>query len=236
MCEMIKLGGENFTLVWTRHAANRVAMRGAVNEQMANCMLKLALMRAEDELSKELSTVDGFLDLYDKMSNIVAIMNLNRKRRKLYVITYGDTDSMYPQYGDLTIQIDVHGHIRMRKWKFQKWEPIPTDVYCRLNGRTLRLRWTKGCAKIVLNQELKKVREDRLRSIADKISNSLRHIPEKKIVNIWDWRFETFISVAIDEDYLDVILYNTTNFVEKCGNKYARVDITATNCEMRQAG
>ncbi len=229
-------GGDRFDLLWSTHARLRTPARGSNCLEMADMLIRFALSRAEKSISEQLAEIGEACTLYDRISDVFAVFHINREKKKIYVVSYGDASKIFPRYDDTVIQCNEHGQIRVVKWTYLKADPVLTNVYCRLNGRTLRLRWTKWSTKLSASKELREVSENKLRKIADELSRSLKTIPEGEVINIWDWRNGTFISVNLPSNCntLDIILFRTVDFVPN-KNTYARVDITNEGCVMQCA-
>ncbi len=234
--EKALFGGESFELLWSCHAKRRISTRGAISIPLADQFLRFSLARAEQEIGAELTSLSDSCTIFDKVSDLFTVLHINRKKHKMYVMTYGDASEMYPRWGDTVIQFKEQGKIRLLNWTFQKKDPVLTDVYCKLNGKTLRLRWTRYTTNRTKNRDVRKISEQNLRAIADVISNAVKILPEEQTMNIWDWRSGVFVSVRIpaEGDTLDVILFRTADFVSD-SDIYTRVDITDQGCTVQRA-
>jgi len=213
----------------------KVSARGAIGLPLADQFLRFTLARAEETIQEELATIpDVCFSVFDRSSNIFAVLNINRQKHKLYVVTYGDASTMYPRYGDTVIQCNEYGRIRLVNWTFQRKEPVPTSIFCELNGKKLRLQWTKYSTKVTRSRKVRRESEQVLRSIATVLSRSVKTLPENQTVNILDWRSGTLVSVkvAADTNTLDIILFRTADFVFR-DSQYTRIDITENSCMIR---
>lgn len=227
--DRVSFGGQKFALYWTLHAKKRITERGASELTLATHFLRFALEYAEENLQEELKNLNE-CTLFDRVSDVFAVLKINRNNQKIYVISYGDASVMYPRVGDTVIQHNESGQIRLITWEYKVDSPVLSGVYCELNGRILQFRWTRKTVKAGTKAEIRKANYKKLCAIGEALSCSLQEIPENEPVNIWDWRTGTFASIKMqpDKNTLDVILFRTVDFVTET-NQYARIDITVDN-------
>lgn len=232
----VQFGGQSFLLLWSMHARKRTTVRGSSDVELADHFLRFAILRAEEKLKKHLAKIDGYCTIFDRLSGVFAVLSVNREKGKIYVVSYGDSSKMYPRYGDTVIQGNEAGQIRILRWKERKREPICTDIYCHLNGKTLNMCLTRWTVRVFSDSETRKDKEEELRAIADALSSEIKTIPEGQIINIWDWRTGAFISVILTagSETLDVVLFQTVDFEPK-KNQYARIDITEEGSKLQLA-
>lgn len=231
----VSFGGRPFMLWWTPHARRRASIRGAFGVEFADVFLRLTLARAEEKIGEELSALTGYCSVYDKIADIFAVLFLAPEEGRMFVVSYGDADKMYPRTNEITLQTNQNGKIRLIKWSARKEAPIKTKLRCRLNGKNLRVRLTKRSTKIMANEQNRAACIKKIRKTTSALSKFFqgRELPQGKSVNVWDWRVGTFLSFCIsNDDTFDIILFKNVDFVAR--NPYMRVDITKEGCKLSQ--
>jgi len=222
-------GGEEFSLFWSAHARLRTDSRGSSSVALADVFVRLAISRAEAVISDKLAEIQNTCDIYDRVADIFAVLSINRQKKKIYIVSYGDASKIYPRYGDTVIQSNEYGQIRIIEWAALRAEPVDTSVFCEMNGQQFRFRWTKWSAK---NDKTKDKGEKKLCKIGEKLSGMGMMLPENEIINIWDWRTGTFTSVMIQPETstIDVVLFRNVDFIPQ-KDIYSRINITIDDCE-----
>lgn len=230
-------GGKQFSVVWSGHACDRVL------ERCENCADKIekrlmqSLNYAEKYVSADFAKVIGTLTLYDKMNNIFAGLYVNRDSMNIVVTSYGPASEYYPKTGNLTVQINFRGSVRVLYWQSVDDIVLPMGDTCHFNGIDLELRWSKWSAKVMKNDACKQaVGHRRVKEIMNVIESSYEVLPDETLINIWNWLTGIFISVIISykNRTCDILLYKNTQF--NAERNVTHIDITENGCALMLAG
>lgn len=233
----VYFGGEQFSVVWSCHACDRVLERCESCADEIERRLMQSLNYAEIYVSTDFAEVTGELTLYDKLNNIFAGLYINRNSKNIIVTSYGPASEYYPKTGNLTVQINHKGSVRVLHWQSVEEATFSMGDTCHFNGIDLKLRWSKWSAKLMKNDPCKQaIGRRRVKEIMDVIESSYEVLPDKTLINIWNWLTGIFISVILsyEDRTCDVLLYKNTQF--NAERNVTHIDITENGCALTLAG
>ena len=117
----VVIGHEKYTLFWSKHAYERSFERGS-HPKLADALLQRTIAKINDACPGMLlnaTTIYNRISIQDYTCPAYYVIALDKERKEIVVITYGDLYAQYPRIGDYTIKVHHNGSIHTLVWKFK---------------------------------------------------------------------------------------------------------------------